>query len=81
MSRCTYGGHAAEIEEINRRFPGVLHADPDIDGYNDMDALAAQVAAMDEVVSIRGNATVHLAGALGVKTTLMLSAASDWRWG
>ncbi len=75
-----YGDHAAEIDEINRRFPGALLADAAIDGFHDTDALAAQMQACDEVVSIQ-NATVHLAGALGITTTIMLSAASDWRWG
>jgi tetratricopeptide (TPR) repeat protein len=75
-----YGDCAAEIGEANNAFSNRIIADPEIDAYNDSDALAAQIAAMDEVVTIQ-NATAHLAGALGVKTTLMLSAASDWRWG
>ncbi len=76
MSRCNTADHAAETEA----FRDVLHTDASIDAYGDTDALAAQIRACDEVVSIQ-NSTVHLAGALGVKTTLMLSAASDWRWG
>lgn len=75
-----YGDHAAAIDAVNKAFPGKLHVDPQIDIYGDTDALCAQITAMDEVVSIQ-NATVHLAGALGIPTTLMLSAASDWRWG
>ncbi len=55
-------------------------ADPTIDAFNDTDALAAQIAACDEVITI-DNSTVHLAGALGVKTTLLLGIASEWRWG
>ena len=75
-----YGDHRMEIDDVNRRFSGKLYLDSGIDSFHDMDALAAQIAAMDEVVTI-DNATVHLAGALGVKTTLLLSAASEWRWG
>lgn len=64
--------------------PGDLPAsvlfDAAIDGFRDLGALAAQMAAMDEVVTIQ-NATAHLAGALGIPTTLLLSSASDWRWG
>ncbi len=75
-----YGDHAAEIEAVGRTFPNMLHVDPDIDAFENIDGLAAQMAAMDEIISVQ-NSTVHLAGALGVKTTLMLCAASDWRWG
>ncbi len=71
-----YGDHAAEIASMN----GKVLADPAVDALNDIDALAAQMAAMDAVVSIQ-NATVHMAGGLGVPCTLMLNAASDWRWG
>lgn len=60
--------------------PSALLHDPEIDAFNDLEALAAQVAAMDNVITIQ-NATAHLAGALGVPTTLLLSSASDWRWG
>jgi len=37
------------------------------------------IEACDEVVSI-GNATAHLAGALGKKTTVLLPEAPSWRW-
>ncbi len=60
--------------------PPALYRDPDIDAFADIDGLAAQIAAMDEVITIQ-NATAHLAGALGIPTTLLLSSASDWRWG
>lgn len=54
--------------------------DSAVDAFTDLEALAAQMMAMDEIVTIQ-NATAHLAGALGVPTTLLLSSASDWRWG
>jgi tetratricopeptide (TPR) repeat protein len=75
-----YGDHAAEIEVANHAFPGALHVDAAIDAFENIDDLSAQIVAMDEIVTIQ-NATAHLAGALGVSTTLMLCAASDWRWG
>jgi len=75
-----YGNHQVEIDAVNKKFPGILYADPTIDTFNDLDALAAQMMALDEVVTI-DNATTHLAGALGVKTTLLLSTVSEWRWG
>lgn len=45
----------------------------------DMDLFAAQIAAMDLVITI-DNSTAHLAGALGVPVWLMLPFAADWRW-
>lgn len=54
--------------------------DESFGSYEDMDTLLAQIDAMDEVITIQ-NATAHMAGALGKKTTLLLSRASDWRWG
>ena len=44
-----------------------------------MDRFAAQVAAMDLVISI-DNSTAHLAGALGRTTWTLLPAVTDWRW-
>lgn len=75
-----YGEHDDELEAIERALPGAIYRDAQISAFNDTDGLAAQVAAMDEVVTTQ-NATSHLGGALGVKTTLMLSAASSWRFG
>ena len=45
----------------------------------DLDTFAAQVAAMDLVITI-DNSTAHLAAALGVPTWLLLPSAPDWRW-
>lgn len=67
-----YGEHAEEIAECNRRNRDALFVDPYIDAFNDLDGLASQMTAMDGIVTI-DNATVHLAGALGVPTILPLS--------
>lgn len=50
-----------------------------LDLYNDFDGLAALISRLDHVVSI-DNAVAHLAGNLGVPTTLVLSTVHDWRW-
>jgi ADP-heptose:LPS heptosyltransferase len=44
-----------------------------------MDLFAAQIAAMDLVITI-DNSTAHLAGALGVPVWVLLPFAPDWRW-
>ena len=63
--------HECDIEVINL---------PQINKFQDLDGLASLMAACNKVVSI-DNATVHLAGALGVKTDVLLPFNSDWRWG
>jgi len=56
-----------------------LLIDPSVDQFKDIDCFAAQVAAMDQVVTI-DNSTAHLAGALGLPTWLLLPYAANWRW-
>lgn len=75
-----YGKHEEEIAACNRRTPDILLTDAGIDTFNDIDGLAAQMAAMDHIITI-DNATVHMAGALGVPTTVLLPTVPDWRWG
>ncbi|QCI13817.1 tetratricopeptide repeat protein [Pseudomonas putida] len=57
-----------------------MHHDPRVDARLDMDKQASQIAALDAVVSI-DNTTVHLAGALGVRTFALLPTNPSWRWG
>jgi ADP-heptose:LPS heptosyltransferase len=53
--------------------------DRTIDQLSDLDIFAAQIAAMDLVITI-DNSTAHLAGALGVPVWVLLPFAPDWRW-
>lgn len=73
-----------DVEEEVRRASGVsgaeIFVDPDVDQILDFEAAAAQVAAMDLVIST-SNTAVHLAGALGVPTWVMVSKVPEWRWG
>ena len=56
-----------------------LLIDHSVDPFKDIDRFAAQVAAMDQVLTI-DNSTAHLAGALGMPTLLLLPYAANWRW-
>jgi hypothetical protein len=56
-----------------------LHPNPGDDVKNDIDDLAAQITALDHVVSISG-ITAHLAGALGTPGHVLLPPAPLWFW-
>jgi ADP-heptose:LPS heptosyltransferase len=53
--------------------------DPLIDPQSNLRGYAAQIAAVDLVISI-DEVPVHLAGALGVPTICLLPRVTDWRW-
>jgi tetratricopeptide (TPR) repeat protein len=73
-----YGDHdALAAEAAQARAP--LLVDRAVDQFVDIDRFAAQVAAMEMVVTI-DNSTAHLAGALGVRVLLLLPFSADWRW-
>jgi hypothetical protein len=84
-----YGDVSAEIEALERDEGIQVLQCPGLDTTDDLDGLAALIEACDEVVSI-GNATAHLAGALGKKTTVLLpklgikatgnKVMPGWRW-
>lgn len=58
-----------------------LHVDPAIDSLRDLDAFAAQLTALDGLVSV-SNSAVHMAGALGLPCDLMLARGPGrlWYW-
>ncbi len=70
-------GEPASLEEQAANTPVVI--DPEVDQLSNIDRFAAQVAAMDLVITI-DNSTAHLAGALGIPTWVLLPFAPDWRW-
>lgn len=77
-----YGDTTAEIEAFRARTGHAPWRDPEIDATRDLDALAAQVSALDLVIST-SNSTVHLAGALGTETWVLLhrDRGLPWYWG
>ena len=74
-----YGDCTSELEQARREFGAIVHDWPDADPLGDLDGPAAQIAALDLVISV-DNAAVHLAGALSVPVWTLLPFASDWRW-
>lgn len=73
-----YGNCTAELAAAAAAGLDVF-ADPEIDNWNDLDGFAAQIAALDAVLTI-DNSTVHFAGALGRPTWLLVPTPADWRW-
>lgn len=74
-----YGERRADLDHMRAAFGVDVFDDPDIDQMQSLDDFAAQIAALDLVVSI-DNTTVHMAGALGVPVWTILAFAADWRW-
>lgn len=78
-----YGDVTADIAAVRDRGVSVVSAaELGIDVFDDLDGLAALVAAMDMIVST-SNSTVHFAGALGVTTHLLVPnwRGKLWYWG
>jgi cytochrome c-type biogenesis protein CcmH/NrfG len=73
-----YGDHDA-LEQQAAAAKAPLLIDRSVDQLADMDTFAAQLAALDLVVTI-DNSTANLAGALGVRTFVLLPFAPEWRW-
>lgn len=76
-----YGDIDADLAVLRERGLA-LHVDPDIDITQDVDGSCALASALDEVVS-SSNTMIHLAGALGLPTRLLLPGARYvlWYWG
>jgi tetratricopeptide (TPR) repeat protein len=73
-----YGDHDA-LESQAAAASSPILIDRSVDQLSNIDIFAAQIAAMDMVVTI-DNSTAHLAGALGVPVWVLLPFAPDWRW-
>jgi hypothetical protein len=77
-----YHSNPAEIAAAEARFGCVIHTDRHVDQVASLDQFAAQIAAIDEMICV-SNSGVHLAGALGVRCTLLAPAGRGllWYWG
>lgn len=72
----------AQYGEARRQAdPARLHTDADVDPTGDIDAAAAQIAAVDRVLTV-SSLTAHLGGALGKPTVVMLAkhVGRHWFW-
>jgi tetratricopeptide (TPR) repeat protein len=76
-----YGDCAAELDALQREHGINIIHDPEIAYFGDIDPVAAQIAAMDHIVSV-SNTTVHLAGGLGVPGWVMVPRGLGrlWYW-
>lgn len=74
-----YGDVGPALAELERWAPGRIIHDASVDQLSDMDRFAAQIAALDAVVTI-SNTGANLAGALGVPTVVMLDDGFRLSW-
>ena len=74
-----YGDTKKEIKDAYSNTGVAVKTVDQIDTFFHIDKLASLIACCDEVVTI-DNSTVHLAGAMGVRTHLLLPFVCDWRW-
>lgn len=74
-----YGDCRDEIAALREAHGVIVHDWDDADQTHDLDGLAAQIDALDLVVSI-ANTTVHFAGALDKPVWVLVPSAPSWRW-
>jgi tetratricopeptide (TPR) repeat protein len=77
-----YGSASGTMDALAQVCSAAWLEDPDIDPSGDLDRFAAQLAALDLVITV-SNTTAHLAGALGTETWVIvppLGTASMWYW-
>ncbi|NKI16763.1 tetratricopeptide repeat protein [Spongiibacter sp. KMU-166] len=73
-----YNTSDVERQQLNELGTNVVHYE-DLDAFHDIENLAALVSELDLIISA-DNATVHLAGALGVPTWVLLPMGPERRW-
>ena len=71
-----YSFQKNDIFEMCQKYPEIKDITPELKTYNDY---AAALKNLDIFVTV-DTELAHLAGALGVKTYLLLCYAPDWRW-
>jgi tetratricopeptide (TPR) repeat protein len=74
-----YGNCENELKEAKEKFDVTIHDWKDADPRKDLDNFAAEIFALDLVISV-DNTTVHMAGALGKPVWVLLPFVPNWRW-
>lgn len=76
-----YGDVASDCAAASAALGAVLHTDFGVNVTNDIDGLAALIAALDVAITT-SNTTAHIAGALGVPTWVVVprGPARLWYW-
>ncbi|WP_374377212.1 tetratricopeptide repeat protein [Dongia sp.] len=74
-----YGDVTRDVEFAQQTMGVEIFWDREINPLGNMDPFAAQIAALDLVISV-DNSTIHFAGAIGKPTWALLPVNSDWRW-
>ncbi|HIC01006.1 TPA: hypothetical protein EYO63_15065 [Candidatus Poribacteria bacterium] len=74
-----YGDVKEELAQFQQQMDLMIYQDEEIDSLQNLDDFAAQVSALDLVIST-SNTTVHMAGALGKQVWTLLPYIPDWRW-
>ena len=74
-----YGDCKHELEVVKENLGITIYDWEDADPLKDLDDFAAQIFALDLVISV-DNATVHMAGALGGSVWTLIPFIPEWRW-
>ena len=71
-----YSFQMGDIFHMCEKYPGIKDITPQINDFTDT---AAALKNIDILITV-DTALAHIAGALGIKTYLLLCFAPDWRW-
>jgi hypothetical protein len=74
-----YGAVGEDLAQVEQELGERVLECEGLDVMNDLDGLSSLIVSCDEVVTV-GNATAHLAGALGKDAEVLLPYVAEWRW-
>jgi tetratricopeptide (TPR) repeat protein len=74
-----YGDTAEDIERAEQICGVRIHRDDSFDNWADLDGVAAQIAALDTVVTV-SNLNAHFAGAAGIPAHVLVTQNTLWYW-
>ncbi len=79
FTKLQYGDCAQDLSDLKEKTGIDIYDDPTIDHKEDLDGLAAQISALDLVITT-SNVTAHLAGALNVPALVLVPHVPLWHW-